>query len=243
MNTIFKPEVLNVPKKFKVIPSEKIYWNKYAYKILLKIPVEVDEPADGTKAQIYKNSVSPWVYDRYRKAIDVGARVVHCIGGRYSRQTWKMHTGSKNHFCLFLKHHGDALALLNEFDEEVIEIHGPVSEDHLDILYSIEKVALRNKKWFGKYDTKLEVANAFGFRQNLNEKRENIESIKQFFKDNLTELRITRGFYYINMYTTAKQLDDIYAFYKLTYPNVRTTRTKCILINTLKENTHGKDSQ
>tara|TARA_B100001094_G_scaffold187925_1_gene182163 strand:- start:407 stop:781 length:375 start_codon:yes stop_codon:yes gene_type:complete len=118
--------------------------------------------------------------------------------------------------------------VIKMFGDEIIEISGPVDDEHLEQLqgsrYDIE---YRDKYWYNKYDTKIEFFSRHGSDININE-------LKTFIGNTFEKYQwydFGSATWYNNyLYVTSEELDQMYPFLKINYGEVVTNIIRCKLL-------------
>jgi len=118
-------------KGYKIIPSDKIYYGDYMYKI-----------------HFIGNSVHRDIKE-------------HDALSRFLRDDWLQDIYTNKNRVIYFRTIKQLDPVLDQFPHLIDTIHGPVDQTHVDYLtepwaknFSIE---YRNKLWFNKYDTKIDI--------------------------------------------------------------------------------------
>ena len=121
--------------------------------------------------------------------------------------------------------------VIKMFGDEIIEISGPVDEEHVEQLrgsrYDIE---YRDKYWYNKYDTKI----VFFARHGKLDKNNTIPELQNFIDgafENYQWYDFGSATWFDNyLYVTSEELDQIYPFLKINYGEAITNIIKCKLL-------------
>jgi hypothetical protein len=207
---------------FKIVPSNSIYFKRYPYKVVFNIPVEKDK---SWKVQL-----------RYFKLDLTGF-------------TEDVLTGPTRHYMtseqpsFFIQNYNDLKATLILYKDCVSEVHGPVSQEHLDLLYSSNfKCQSKNKLWYNRYDCKVEIWLPFKYRTNytnklntqytvLDDQSTETAELLDYIRDNLNvhEPRSWVSRFSTTVYCNFDEFLQVYPFLKLSYTTHRLDITKAVL--------------
>jgi len=186
---------------FKVKPTNKIYYDKFPYKVSFN--------GNRNFRDIdFHTHLTDWLHDNY----------TWCTSSQYS---------SKSRNVYFTRKHMID-EVIKMFRDEIIEISGPVDDEHLEQLqgsrYDIE---YRDKYWYNKYDTKIEFFSRHGSDININE-------LKTFIGNTFEKYQwydFGSATWYNNyLYVTSEELDQMYPFLKINYGEVVTNIIRCKLL-------------
>jgi hypothetical protein len=116
------------------------------------------------------------------------------------------------------------------FGDEIIEISGPVDDEHIEQLrgsrYDIE---YRDKYWYNKFDTKIEFFKPYNAKFEFNR-----EHLKSFIAGSFEAYHWydfgSRTWYNNYLYVNSEELKDVYPFLKMTYGEVINNIVKCKLL-------------
>lgn len=223
--TISQSSIRLLTKKdisFKIVPSNSVYFNHYPYKIVFSIPFE------GGKSQTQQL--------RYFQ-LDLIGFIEDVLTGP-TRQYMASESPR-----LFIRNYNDLKATLTLYKDYIAEVHGPVSQKHLDLLYSSNfKCQAKDKLWYNRYDCKIDFWLPVKFGSNYNHKlmpqytvydENNSEttSLLTYIKENLTihAPRTWQSRYSTTVYCEFDKFLDIYPFIKISYPNHRLDIIKAVL--------------
>lgn len=197
-------------------PSDKVYYSKYPYKVKLRDNIV-----------FYDSSRWGEILDWYSNLND---REQVSIRTAFSRMVY---FNSKDLLEEFKSY----------FDDQIIEIHGPVSNAHIKMLKKKQDASkytrykqyeLRGQKWFGEYDTKVYFFVPYTTRwqlgqytRRIQESQEALETATKVVEDYKLygSLRRTRF-----IYMQEKEFEDLELFIKLKHPKVQLYKTSALVI-------------
>ena len=207
-----KPKILGKESNgFNIIPSEKIYYDTYPYKVRIKNFVEnADE--DG-------NIIINW--RRFHLAQDI---IKHWSSSDLESRI-RMSTPSyiNNTFNVFLSTFNDYVKFINEWQAEIISVSGPINNRHRNILLSDTDISVRKKNYFNKYDTRMVY-----YPERFQQYREGFyKDVSSYLVENLKESRLQNTYrsYSVTIYTNKRDYKSIEAFAKLALPPHRLRMT------------------
>lgn len=227
-----------------IIPSDKIYYGKYAYKVTFATPGTFNlEDYTDTKEGL--RLLETHFRDRLYQYI--GAPREHDDSNRPEHIEEKIIARQKDAepLCkqfIYLRSFNDLIKVISEFKDYIEIIEGPVSQTHFELLLSKQyRCEVRTCLWYKKYDYKVSMflpyRTAYGFTKE--EKRAKIAEIVDFLKENLSsEAFKTTGitnFYYhtssnfLEFYTKSESFDVIYPFISMMFNDWRLIVTKAYL--------------
>jgi len=190
-------------KGFKVSPTNKIFFDKFPYKISFN--------GNRNFRDIdFHSHLTDWLYDNY--------------GWQFNSQ---FSSKSRN---VYLTRKWQVEEVINLFGQEIKELHGPLNEDHLSQLqgtnYTIE---YRDKYWYNKFDTKIEFFKPYNAKFEFS--REDLKSfIAGSFEAYHWYDFGSRTWYNNYLYVNSEELKDVYPFLKMTYGEVIDNIVKCKLL-------------
>ena len=188
---------------FTKIPSEKIYYGIYPYKVKIKMPVG-SEDDNGNKVPFYERL---WL----------SSDIIKLYAQQNLNQRIRLSPASitTDSFCVFLSNIHDYTYFIRDFKEDVMEVFGPVNKKHKEILLSNKNIAVKKKNFYNEYNIRIRI-----YPQHYSQYRDNFfGEVTTFFKENLESCRILWGRRYsVTMYTNQKYYDDISGFTELALP-------------------------
>jgi hypothetical protein len=135
---------------------------------------------------------------------------------------------------LFVTSYADVLATLAAYGDAVSYVCGPVSDEHLDLLFSPNLLCeSKSKLWYNKYDCKIESWLPLKIRLNLLNNYDPIppDEVVVYLKENIDVHIIKPRYrsYCTIMYCSFDEFVNILPFVKMVYPENRLIITKAIL--------------
>lgn len=239
INLKTRPCVLtdDLKKDFFVKPSNTIYYGRYPYKVTLDNEiVETDIPQN--------TSIRHFNLELMHEFRDFAGD----FNGAFK-------TSFRNNRRIYITDFEDFSKTLAMYGDLIGEIHGPVSQEHLDLLYSEDlHLDVRSKIWYGLYDFKMEVwASYFAIRnmwlspatktfpsgistQRNQWKTQTQEDLQNFLEvleaqDFLAKVNYGNFevFHTATVFFTDSDYKDIVTLKNLTIPDFRTKITKAII--------------
>ena len=197
----------------RIFPSNSVYFRRYPYKIVFKLAVDSDQ----TPRQQQKH----FEFD-----------LMGFIGEMLSGPVRK-HIASQTP-SLFVTSYADVLTTLAAYGDTVAYVCGPVSDEHLDLLFSPNLLCeSKSKFWYNKYDCKIDSWLPLNIRLNLLNSYDPIppDEVAVYLKENI-DIHITKHrfrSYCTTMYCSFDEFVNILPFVKMVYPENRLVITKAIL--------------
>ena len=197
----------------KIFPSNSVYFRRYPYKIVFKLAVDSDQ--------------TPRQQQRHFEFDLIGF-----IGEMLSGPVRK-HIASQTP-SLFVTSYADVLTTLAAYGDAVSYVCGPVSDEHLDLLFSPNLLCeSKSKFWYNKYDCKIDSWLPLNIRLNLLNSYDPIppDEVAVYLKENI-DIHITKHrfrSYCTTMYCSFDDFVNILPFVKMVYPENRLVITKAIL--------------
>lgn len=233
-----------------LVPSDKIYYGKYAYKVTFVTPsvlppdIEFElGPKNSTRTLEKHFRDKLYQYVGAPRAQDDSNRPEHIEDKVIARQK---HTKPLCKQFVYFRSLNDLNKIIVEFKDSIESIEGPISQTHLDLLLSKQfRCEVRNNLWYKKYDYKvymfLPYRTAYSYTKD--QKKTEIREIYDFLKENLPDdsLRVTNmgvmhmGNYQYNssnsldFYSKSEQFDTIYPFISMMFNNWRMVVTKAYI--------------
>lgn len=227
-----------------LVPSDKIYYGKYAYKITFVTPdslppEEVELGVNTTKHTLERHF-------RNKLFLYVGAPREHDDSNKPDHIEEKIIARQKdsNPLCkqfIYLRSFNDLNKVVEEFKDNIETIEGPISQTHLDLLLSRQyRCEVRTNLWYKKYDYKVYMYLPYRTSYNYTKEQKHIKAgeIYKFLKENLTDdsVRISAtsaGNYnsgnYLDFYTKSELFDPIYPFLTMMFNDWRLVVTKAYI--------------
>ena len=196
-----------------VIPSDTIYYNHYAYKLVLDVSSYIDP-------DYFIEEFEDFTKDTLQES-------VRLVNGRKN----------ENEIYCYLKSIDDCTITATVYAKLSKRIYGPVSKEHLNVLTSRHyRCIARKSLWYKKYDGKiymfLPYSKIFGASQG--ERREMQAEIIRAVTDGLPEGSYKFYPYMqsgssVEFYTNLEEFNNFYPFLKMQYNNWTVITTKCFL--------------
>ena len=189
-------------KDFTRIPSEKIYYGIYPYKVKIKMPVG-SEDENGNKRPFYERL---WL----------SSDIIKLYAQQNLNQRIRLSPASitTDSLCIFINIH-DYTYFIRDFKEDVMEVFGPVNKKHKEKLLNNKNIAVKKKNFYNEYNIRVRI-----YPQHYSQYKDNFfGEVTTFFRENLESCRILWGRRYsVTMYTSQKYYDDISGFTELALP-------------------------
>jgi hypothetical protein len=217
--TISQSSVKLLTKKaipFRLVPSNSVYFRRYPYKVVFDIHAQNDKPW-LLQLMTFKSDLTVFIEDILKKP---------------TRQYMSCQNPS-----MFIQDYTDLKTTLAVYKDYITEIHGPTSQEHLDLLYSSNfKCQSKDKLWYNLYDCKVELWLPFKYRPYSNqsvpdEETTETHNLINYMKDNLN-LHVPKswaGQHSTTVYCRFNEFLEIYPFIKLSYPKHRIDITQAVL--------------
>jgi len=226
LHTISQSNIKILSKKAiskTVLPSNNIYFNRYPYKVVFDLQFDAD--------RTYREQLLDFKFDLTNfteEALKYPTRSL------MSTQTPS----------LFIHDYKDLLVTLAYYKDQISEVHGPSSKEHLELLLSnTYRCQAKERLWYGIYDCKVETWLPFRLRTNQHinigsfnsiltppEVDEEVVSIINYIKDNVnTHVPKQTGRYISTLYCKFEEFLNILPFVKMSYPKHKMLITKAIL--------------
>lgn len=193
----------------KLIPSERIYWGKFPYKLVMDAP---SGTWYGDTDDLYR-TVS------FMKEIHhVASHIKGEIRRRYARYTGV--------YTMYLSNLDDVKTICNLKD--VVSVHGPIDKDHVKLLHSDTDISIGKKKFFGEYTHRYSLWYTFMDRRNFGFDHSINQEIKDYVVDQCGTdvVRVRDSYYTTTLYVNAENFEPILPFLKITFPGLRMQKTQ-----------------
>jgi len=194
---------------FTVIPSLKIYYDEYPYKVVLH----------GNVIKHDIKAYSKWYVELQQMTWDY-------------REQW-----TQKNTNWFFKQKDVVTSLVKHNPAIVKEVHGPVSVEHVDSIVGLDvSTTFRSSLWYGKYDTKITFnmpgsTKSMARQEVINYKKELTEYINSSYNDAKWYVGNNHGTWWCNyLYCTSKENREIIPFLKLSYSDIIDEVTVCKVI-------------
>ncbi len=206
------------------LPSNSIYFNRYPYKVVFNLNFD---PSKNYREQLlsFKLDLTNFTEDVLKGP---------------SRQLISTEMPS-----LFIRDYKDLLLTLSMYKDFVHQVCGPISSEHLELLYSSNyKCQSKDRLWYSMYDCKIETWLPMRYRPIANygvatyvkpvendELAEEMNSLINYIRDNINAHipKHWTGRYTTTIYCGFEEFIEILPFLKLSYPKHTLIITKAIL--------------
>ncbi len=225
--TISQSEVKILKKKavgIDLLPSNSIYFGRYPYKVVFNLDFDANKN--------YREQILNFKFELTDFTEDV---LTHP-----TRQLISTERPS-----LFIKDYKDLLLTLAAYKNTLHQVHGPISKEHLELLFSSNyKCQGKDRLWYGIYDCKIETWLPIKYRKsfaigsfnriNSHENEEDaaeIRSFIEFIKENInTHIpKHWTGRFTTTIYCKFDEFINILPFLRLSYPKHTMLITRAIL--------------
>lgn len=222
---ISQSEVKILKKKavgFTPLPSNSIYFNRYPYKVVFNLNL------DPTKQ--YREQLLNFKFDL--------TNFIEEVLEHPTRQLISTETPS-----LFIRDYKDLQLTLSVYKDQIQQVCGPISSEHLDLLFSRNyNCQAKDRLWYGIYDCKIETWLPIKYRRSITygrfasivddeEDAIEIKSLIHYIKDNINAHipKHWTGRFTTTIYCRFDEFIEILPFLKLSYPKHTLMITKAIL--------------
>lgn len=231
-----------------LVPSDKFYYGKYAYKAVFATPVYpesvlkeffgyADNVAanDYFKMQLHSYVGVPREHDDSNKPDYIEEKII-------TKQPARL---TPNHHTLYFKSLNDLKLTINEFKDSVHEIYGPLNKTHYDLLLSKNfRCEVRDRLWYNKYDYRafMHLPYRASMSYTSDQKNAKMDEIVSFLKENLdtnslkffgphgsSMFNISYRSSFVDFYTRSEEFDKIYPFLTMMFNDWRVVITKAYI--------------
>lgn len=214
MMTAYKLQLLSKKDYPQLIPSDKVYYSKYPYKVKLVDNIVFYDSQRWSE-------ILDWFYPDHSQHAS--------IRSAFSRIVYLDSKKLLDEFLHF-------------FADQVISISGPVSRAHIKMLQTkvnqttrYQEYEIRQQKWFREYDTKVHFFIPFTYSsggfQNYSKRLEEVHKALDTAINVLEKYKVygsVRRTRFI--YMQENELEDLELFIKLKHPSVTLLKTSCLVI-------------
>lgn len=148
-----KPSVLDddIKQDFSTRASDSIYYGRFPYKIKFDTEkLRTIASNDDTPFRRFENDLR-WEFQDFARSFNNDHKVYF----------------NSNH-RVYLTDHRDLEWTLSMYGDWVDVVQGPVTDEHLDMLYDLDcNLASKAKGWYGKYDYRMEVWASYSAIKNI----------------------------------------------------------------------------
>lgn len=197
----------------RIFPSNSVYFKRYPYKIVFKIEVAFGQHLREQQKN-FELDLMGFIEDMLSDPV-------------------RKHIASRTP-SLFITSYTDVLTTLAAYGDAVSYVCGPVSDEHLDLLFSPNLLCeSKSKLWYNKYDCKIESWLPLTLRLNLRNNYDPIppDEVVMYLKENI-DVHVTKHrfrSFCSTMYCSFDEFVNILPFVKMVYPENRLVITKAIL--------------
>lgn len=189
----------------KLIPSERIYWDKFPYKIVMNAP-------SGT----YYGDAE----DLYRAVAFM--KEMHHATAQLSGEIRRRYVRYTGVYTMYLTSLDDVRAVCNL--KHVTSVHGPISQSHMDLLNSNTSLSVGKRPFFGQYTHKYVLWYTYAERQKHGFSNNVYREIKEYLVDQCGAdvLRLKgHDFWATALYINKEHFDPVFPFLQITFPGLR----------------------
>jgi len=228
-----------------VRPSDKIYYNRYAYKASFVTPdiashILMDEygcDSENEKERYFRNQLFSYVGIPRTKNNEnqppyMEENVIH---------KQKDGHGSGDIHSLYFKSFNDLKTTVDKFCDYLHLIEGPINKVHLDLLLSNNyRCEVRPSKWYRRYDYRISMYLPYrlNMKYTAQDKMNQKIEIMEYLKDNIPQdsLKLTGSSYdrqtsnFLEFFTESEHFDLAYPFLSMMYNDWRIIVTKAYII-------------
>jgi hypothetical protein len=225
----------SISQDFAVKPSASIYYGKYPYKITLDNTLVNESIPDGTDIRLFDHEL----YFEFKDF------------AKNFNNLYKLMLNGKRR--IYVSDYQDFYSTLSMYGDWIAEIQGPVSDEHIDMLYKTDlDLVVKTSPYYNKYEYKLEIFASYYAIRNLwlsttaigngvptathqwkTQMKEDLENFIETLEAQNFNTKISYGSYgsYHNavIFFTQNDYNDILTFKKLIVPDFRTRITKVII--------------
>jgi hypothetical protein len=225
----------SVSEDYTVRPSASIYYGKYPYKITFDDQIVNKSIPEGTDFRLFDHEL----YFEFRDF------------AKNFNNFYKLILQGKRR--IYISDYQDFTSTLGMYGDWVSEVQGPVSDDHIDMIYTTDlDLVVKTSPYYNKYEYKLEIFASYYAIRNLwlsttaigngvptathqwkTQMKEDLENFIETLKAQNFNTKISYGSYgsYHNavIFFTQNDYNDILTFKKLIVPDFRTRITKVII--------------
>lgn len=178
-------------KGFKVLPSSKLFYYRFPYKL-----------------RLIGNS-SFYNIPRYTELNDY----------LVNNFLFEFRTiASTSNINLYLTKFSNFEKVIDEFSDLILDLSGPIDEDNLNIIDELNpKIAYRNKYWYSKYDMKIE----FFISYSMEDKEKTRTNIFSFVNNNFIDYQWynaqSNKWYENYLYCKSEEYNEVLPFLKINF--------------------------
>ena len=197
----------------RIFPSNSVYFRRYPYRIVFKLELGSEQPLRQQQKN-FELDIVGFIEDMLTEPV-------------------RKHMVSRTP-SLFISSYADVLTTLAAYGDAVAYVCGPVSNEHLDLLFSPNLLCeAKTKLWYNKYDCKIESWLPLNIRLNFINSYDAIpaDEVVVYLKENI-DIHITKHRYRsfcTTMYCSFNEFVNILPFVKMFYPENKMTITKAVL--------------
>lgn len=193
----------------ELIPSTKIYYDNYPYKVDIKGP--------GYPHPNYDPHLHYEISDFMKTC------------GMF----WKRERNVRAGRSIYLGSYDDVLWLTNWMCEHISAVHGPVSDEHMSCLFT-PGLVLREKLFYNEFDCRIEFFTGGIRGPKMSSDEQN--TLKSFVEQNFEKHRWSTTYfnwYYNYLYCTQDEYNELEGFLNLSYKRWITYKEKVVLFSEL----------
>lgn len=200
----------------KLIPSERFYWNKFPYKLVLDAP-------SGT-----------WYGDAddlYRTVSFM--KEIHTVTSQLKGEIRRRYVRYNGIYTMYLSDLDDVKTVCNL--KNVVSVHGPIDQAHKDLLNSNTLLSVGKKYFFSEYTHKYSLWYTYMERKKHGFKNDINQEIKNYVVDQCGAevMRMKSSYYDTTLYINKDDFEHVIPFLQITFPGVHIQKTERYIWNDL----------
>ena len=194
----------------KLVPSERIYWGKFPYKLVMNAP-------SGTYSR------DP----EYLYRAVAFMKEMHHATTQLSGEIRRRYVRYAGVYTMYLTNLDDVRTVCNLKD--VTSVHGPISQAHVDLLNSNTNLSVGKLLFFGQYTHKYVLWYTYAQRRKHGFSNNVYREIKEYLVDQCGAdvLRLQgHDFWATALYINKEHFDPVLPFLQITFPGLSTEVTQ-----------------
>jgi len=207
----------------KLIPSERVYWDKFPYKLVLDAPSAMPDdvvPCQGRAGLDWFQSIA-------------FMKEMHHLAGHLTGEIRRRYAVDNGKYTMYLTNMDDVNTICDMRDVDAV--HGPISQSHVDLLNSEINLSIGKNKFFGAYTHRYLLWFTFkdrtkhGYHRNIN------DDVRNYIVDQCGPdvVRARTTYYTSTLYVNAEDFDPVIPFLQISYPGLRMRKTQRYICNNL----------
>ncbi len=238
-------------KSFNPMPSDRIYFGRYPYKVTLSLTDDLTEYVTSMMTG-YKPPVN-FVEKLEEDPATFDDRMAWHLMRMKENQAWRYLNKQKeeiqsleqppfqgerfyvdvykHRLMCYLPSKSYLINVLDVYKDRVTQVRGPWNKKHRDMLIDFNTdIAVRKKPYWNKYNIKITARPSY--KMPWNKRQDEVMELRNFFKANLDpdNSRMHRQRYgEVTMWSTDDELESIEPFLQLAHPGTRIHITRCFI--------------